>query len=148
MLRREDLRTCRPWPHLHLSKKLKGKCGHDINVLGLSLGTQGQSHPCGYGWNFPGKKWAFHWDSFWEELYLRTGNEDSRGGAPCGVWRKTSFCLRAWGLQKGDAREKPDVSPVTLNASPSVHPARVTNGPREWVTIMEYSNTLDTAEKS
>ena len=64
---------------------------------------------------------------------------------------KNILLLRAWGLAEGDAQEKPAVSSVTLNASPSVHPARVTNGPREWVTIMKCSmslNTLDTAEKS
>lgn len=43
---------------------------------------------------------------------------------------KNILLLRAWGLQEGDAWEKPDVSSVTLNASPSVHPERVTNGPR------------------
>lgn len=98
----KSLRTCRPWHHLHLSKKLKGKCVHDIKCTGSFFGNkaQGQSHPCGYGWNFPGKKWAFHWDSFWEELYLRTGNEDSRGGASHGILRKTSFCSEPGGYRK------------------------------------------------
>lgn len=36
----KSLRTCRPWHHLHLTKKLKGKCVHDIKCTGSFLGTR------------------------------------------------------------------------------------------------------------
>lgn len=73
-------------------------------VFSLGQGT-GPTAPLRLRWNSSQKKWTFHWESFWEEIYLGTENKFPGGGTQSQIRRKVSslFCsprvMGARGLQ-------------------------------------------------